>query len=205
MPRRYRLGERQARMAATRERIIDATIELYTAQGISATTLRDIGSRADVAPGTLRNHFPTRDDLDAAVVDRFRHEVPLVDRTIFDGAHDLPDRLARLIAAGGRFLEQGTRLYRMWQREPLLTGPWLAAGAEYGGRWEELFRLALGALADDPESNAVIRAILDPGFFSTIRGEARTSDEAAALVTALVTPWFVERERSIDVREEGAS
>jgi AcrR family transcriptional regulator len=183
-------------MASTRARIIDATMALYAERGISATTLREIGERADVAPGTLRNHFPTRDDLEIAVVERVRADVPLPDRSIFDGADDLGERLRRLVEAGGRFLEQAEHLYRMWRREPLLTGPWLAAGADYGRRWDELFREALGPLADDPESNAVIRAILDPGFFATIRSGRRTSDAAAALVASLVTPWFVARQRA---------
>jgi AcrR family transcriptional regulator len=51
-------------MQATRDRIVEAAIGLYTEQGISRTTLRQVGERADVAPGTLRNHLASRVDLE---------------------------------------------------------------------------------------------------------------------------------------------
>ena len=64
MPRSYRLGEREVQMRATRERIVDAAIELFMEVGISQATMRQVGLRADVAPGTLRNHFPSRTALE---------------------------------------------------------------------------------------------------------------------------------------------
>jgi AcrR family transcriptional regulator len=193
MPRRYRLGERAAQVQATRDRIVDAAIELYTEVGISAATMREIGVRADVAPGTLRNHFRDRDDLDRAMVERMTSDVPLPDVSIFEGARSIEERLARVIRAGGAFMDQGSRLYRMWQREPMLTGPWVEKGAEYGARWDELMRTALGPLADDEEAMAVLRAVIHPDFFGSIRAGKRSTDAASALVAAVVIPWFAAR------------
>jgi AcrR family transcriptional regulator len=195
MPRSYRLGERAAQVEATRDRIIDAAIELYTEVGVSAATMREIGVRADVAPGTLRNHFPTRDDLDRAMVERMASEVSLPDLSILDGARSIEERLASVIRAGGTFMEQGRRLYRMWLREPMLTTPWIEKGAEYGARWDELMRTALGPLADDEEAMAVLRAVIHPEFFDGVRAGKRSMEEASALVTALVVPWFRTRSR----------
>lgn len=161
--------------------------------GITATTLREVGSRADVAPGTLRNHFPTRDALDRAMVERLTSDVPLPDLSIFDGARSMEDRLEGVIRAGGIFLDQARRLYLMWLREPMLTGPWAETGAEYGARWDELMRTALGPLADDEEAMAVLRAVLHPAFFDSIRLGRRSTDEASALITAIVVPWFAAR------------
>jgi AcrR family transcriptional regulator len=73
------MGRRAAQLDETRARIADAAIELYAEVGISAATMREIGGRADVAPGTLRNHFPTRDDLDRAIVDRMTAGIQLPD------------------------------------------------------------------------------------------------------------------------------
>jgi len=195
MPRTYRLGERAARFEATRGRIVRAAIQLYTEVGISAATMREIGIRADVAPGTLRNHFPTRDDLDRAMVESMASEVTLPDLSIFDGARSIDERLARIIRAGGIFTDQGRHLYRMWLREPMLTAPWIEKGAEYGARWEELMRVALGPLADEEDAMAVLRAVIHPAFFDNIRAGNRSTDEAAALVTAVVLPWFAGRAR----------
>lgn len=195
MPRRHRLGERTAQVQATRDRIIEAAIELYTEVGISAATMREIGVRADVAPGTLRNHFVTRSELDRAMVERLTADVTLPDPSIFDGARSMEERLARVIRAGGVFMEQARRLYRMWLREPMLIDPWSTKGAEYGARWDELMRMALGPLADDEEAMAVLRAVIHPEFFDSIRARKRSSDEASALVTAVVVPWFTARTR----------
>ncbi|MEW5990596.1 MAG: TetR/AcrR family transcriptional regulator [Chloroflexota bacterium] len=188
------MGERTARIQATRERIVEAAIELYTELGVSATTMRQIGERADVAPGTLRNHFATRDDLDRAMVERLTAEIPLPDLSLYDGATSIDERLRRLIRATGTFLDQARRLYRMWLREPLLSGPWAEAGATYGARWDDLMRTALGPLADDGDATAVLRAVSEPTFWDHLRGGTRTTDEACALITAVIVPWFAFRE-----------
>jgi AcrR family transcriptional regulator len=193
MPRPYRLGERASQIQATRDRIVDAAIDLYTEVGISKTTMRDIGVRADVAPNTLRHHFGTRDELDRAMVDRLTADASLPDLSIFDGARTIQERLRRLLAAVGAFMDGARPLYRMWLREPLLTEPWIAKGAEYGARWDALMRAALGTLADDEEATAVLRAVVHPDFFDAIRAGGRSTSEASALVTALVEPWFAAR------------
>lgn len=204
MPRPYRLGERATQMEATRARIVDAAIELYTEVGISASTMAELAARADVAPNTLRNHFPTRDLLDRAMIERLTADVPLPDRSIFEGARSIEERLARVIRAGGVFLEQAHGLYRMWLREKMLTQPWLEKGAEYGARWDELMRVALGPLADDDEAMVVLRAVIQPGFFDSLRADGRSMDAAAALATAVVGPWFAERARGLRAVQEGS-
>ena len=195
MPRPYRLGERASQVEATRLRVLDAAIELYTEVGISATTLGEIAVRADVAPGTLRNHFPTRIALDEAMVERLTADIPLPDQSIFEGAHTIDERLGRVIGAGAVFIDQARGLYRMWLREKMLTAPWVEKGAEYGARWDELMRTALGPLADDAEAMAVLRAVIQPEFFDTLRAGGRSTDAAAVLATAVVSPWFAARVR----------
>jgi AcrR family transcriptional regulator len=54
-----------------RERILEVAREAFTQHGAEAT-LDDIARRAEVGPGTLYRHFPTRDALIEAV---FRSEV----------------------------------------------------------------------------------------------------------------------------------
>jgi len=193
MPRQYRLGKRIDQMQATRDRIVEAAIELYIEVGLSKATLHQIGLRADVAPGTLRNHFPSRRLLDEAMVERLTAEAPLPEASMFDGADSVEARIGRLICAAGTFLDQSGRLYRMWLREPMLTSPWTEEGARYGARWAELQSLALGSLADDDDVQAVFRAILEPAFFDAIRGGTRTTDEVCALITRMIVPWLVGR------------
>ena len=129
MPRSYRLGERAAQMEATRERIIEAAIELCTELGVSGTTMRQVALRADVAPGTLRNHFRSREDLDLAMVEVLTAEAPLPELSIFDGAHTIEERFGRLVRVTGSFFDQSARLQQMWRRERMVTGVWAEAGA----------------------------------------------------------------------------
>lgn len=193
------MGERAAQLETTRQRIVDAAIELYTDVGISAATMREIALRADVAPGTLRHHFPAREALEQAMIERLTAEIPLPDLSMFDGADTIDERLARLVLATGTFLDQARRLYRMWMREPMVTGPWAETGAAYGARWDELTRFALGSLGDDADSRAILRAISEPTLFETLRaGGARTTEQVCALITELIVPWF--RARSAQAR-----
>lgn len=193
MPRTYRLGERETQMRATRERIVEAAIELCIEVGISKATMRQVGLRADVAPGTLRSHFPSRIALEEAMVERLTAEGPLPDASIFDGADTLEERVGRLLHVTATFFDQAGRLYRMWLREPMLGSPWAEAGARYGMRWAELQRMALGPLADDEDVQTLFRAIMAPPFFDALRGPKRSTPEASALITAVIAPWVQAR------------
>lgn len=186
------MGERARLLSATRERILEAAIELFTERGRSLTTLRDVGLRADVAPGTLRNHFRSRDVLEAAVVERLTDEAWLPPLTMFDGARSMDDRIHRLLDETGMFLDRAARLYRMWLREPMLDGVWSEAGARYGAHWEQVMRRALGPLAGDGLSMTVLRAFSQPAFFDAVRAGGPTA-QAAELAADLILPWLKTR------------
>jgi hypothetical protein len=93
----------------------------------------------------------------------------------------------------GSFFDQSARIQQMWRRERMVTGVWAEAGAAYGARWQELVRLALGPLADDPDALAIIRGILEPAFFENLRSGTRTTEEVSTLITALISPWYARR------------
>jgi AcrR family transcriptional regulator len=58
MPRSYTLKQRAERQEETRERIVDATIELHQTIGPTATTVSQIAERAGVGRVTVYRHFP---------------------------------------------------------------------------------------------------------------------------------------------------
>src|ERR1700746_1524861 len=49
--------------AATRERILQVSQQLFAAQGFEATTTRDIAQSAEIGVGTLFNYFPTKEAI----------------------------------------------------------------------------------------------------------------------------------------------
>lgn len=60
----------QDRSRATRERLLDATIDSLAEVGWAGTTAVAVASRAGVSRGAAQHHFATRDDLVRAAVER---------------------------------------------------------------------------------------------------------------------------------------
>ena len=64
--RPYQLKQRADRQHETRQRIIEATIELHQTIGPAATTITEIAERAGVGRVTVYRHFPEELSLDRA-------------------------------------------------------------------------------------------------------------------------------------------
>ncbi len=89
------------RRAATRERIIEATVRTLATEGFAAASARAIARVGGFAPGVIYYHFDDREDLLLAALDRtseerlasYRQELERV-----TGAGELLDRLRSLYA-----------------------------------------------------------------------------------------------------------
>ena len=66
MKRKYELKERARRQAATRQRIVEATVALHTSVGPARTTIAAIAEQAGVQRHTVYAHFPSERELFAA-------------------------------------------------------------------------------------------------------------------------------------------
>ena len=77
VPRSYTLKQRAERQDETRERIVDATIELHQTIGPTATTISQIAERAGVGRVTVYRHFPDELTLARACSGKYlRHNQP---------------------------------------------------------------------------------------------------------------------------------
>lgn len=78
MPRPYELKRRAERQDKTRERIVEAAIELHQTIGPAATTISEIADRAGVGRVTVYRHFPDELTLARACSGRYfeRHPAP---------------------------------------------------------------------------------------------------------------------------------
>ena len=92
------MERRSEHVAQTRERILEAALELFSKRGAQATTMNEV-ARADVSPTTVTNHFPTNESLIEAVIDRVVADIQVPDSTIFTGTQSLAGRLRVLTAA----------------------------------------------------------------------------------------------------------
>src|SRR5689334_8899949 len=73
------------KLMRTRERLLQAALELFAAQGFEATTAAQIADRAGVTQMTFFRHFPTKaavligDPYDPVIGDLIRREPPGAD------------------------------------------------------------------------------------------------------------------------------
>ena len=62
-------GLRERKKQRTRASIVTAATRLFVEQGYEGTTIAQIAEAADVAPGTVFIHFPTKADLVFSLLD----------------------------------------------------------------------------------------------------------------------------------------
>jgi AcrR family transcriptional regulator len=117
--RSYELKQRAERQQATRQRIVEAAVELHTEVGPAASTVSAIAERAGVTRPTVYAHFPDARSLLQACSGHVRTTVPPPDPAAW-----------RAIADPGERLDAALRdLYRYYERlEPLLENVQRDAG-----------------------------------------------------------------------------
>jgi AcrR family transcriptional regulator len=91
--RPYQLKQRADRQHATRQRIIEATIELHETIGPAATTITEIAERAGVGRVTVYRHFPEELSLDRACSGLYFERNPAPDPDGWKAIADPVDRL----------------------------------------------------------------------------------------------------------------
>jgi len=193
MPRPYRLGRRAAPKAEVRERIIAAALTIYAERGLAGASNLSIAKAADVAPATVRNHFPEAGDLAKAVFAELLAELRIPTLEIFDGLKTLRDRVERLARELAAFYERSEPWWRAYEREPELIRAWGGGVDQYYADIERLMRTALGELSTDERSLAVIASVIGPPTFFALRGRGLTSDEAVELSLEIAVPWLEQR------------
>src|SRR6185312_7552504 len=140
MPRPYRLGRRAAPKAEVRERIIAAALLLYAERGLAGASNLSIARAADVAPATVRNHFPEPGDLAQAVFAAMLAELRIPTSEIFEGLATMRDRVGRLARELAAFYERSEPWWRAYQREPELINAWSGGVDQYYADVERLMR-----------------------------------------------------------------
>ena len=104
--RKYELKKRAERLAETRRRITEATVELHRTVGPAATQINEVARRAGVQRMTVYNHFPDEASLLAACSAHWR------------ALHPSPDLAAwRAVEDPGVRLRRGLRELYAWYRE----------------------------------------------------------------------------------------
>ena len=167
MPRKYDLGQRALSAAATRERILEATIALHAERGIVATSYKDVARRADVGLGTVYHHFPELADLVTACGGRLMETTRPPTPEVFRGLRSGRARLERLTAEVFAWYER----YPHWRRG-LCDADKLEALSRGVRRREAVLRAVIAAglgSGASEETVALVRALLDYEVYHSLR------------------------------------
>lgn len=92
--------------ADTRDRLIDAAMEMFVFQGYAATGLAQVARKAQVLPGSLYYFFPTKEDLLLATLERRKQTLyEGVLQPIWESTTDPIERVFGLLAGYRQMLE----------------------------------------------------------------------------------------------------
>jgi AcrR family transcriptional regulator len=196
--RKYELKVRAERQRRTRDRIVEAIIELHEEVGPARTTVSEIARRADVDRLTVYNHFPTDTDMFVACGTRWRERNPKPDLTAAL-AHDDPVERVRsvLVAVYGWFRRTAPMIEKIQRDRTLIPSLDEAAREAEDAPLAELTgSLAAGFEVRDTrgtrELRAAIAVALDFWTWRRLNGEGLSGRRAADLMTravaAAVTP-----------------
>ena len=157
MARSYQLKLRADRQGETRQRIVEAAIELHQTIGPAATTVSEIADRAGVGRVTVYRHFPDEPTLARACSGQYFERHPFPDPERWKGTSDPVERLRAglrdtyayhrateamitRILADARDHPVVAPYPAHWRRAAdLLTAPWRARG-----RRRKLLRAGIG-------------------------------------------------------------
>jgi AcrR family transcriptional regulator len=111
MPREYKMRKRADDWQKTRERILQATMQLHDEQGVAPTTFSDIAKRAGLGQATLYRHFPTLGDLVQAcgghVWQEMQPPTGEAAAAVFEGLATVDERLEKLVEEIDAFYRRG--------------------------------------------------------------------------------------------------
>lgn len=186
---------RERKKAETRARILEATRDLFEAQGYDETAIDQIAAQAQVSRGTLFNYFPTKESLLAAIGDEeLRHLEALADGKLAA----LPTQVGRMRATM-RTLVADTQPFLRVTRYVLLD-----TLQHLGGQNTTHTRLGrlLGRLVRQAQAEGEIRADMDPDTIAQAIVGAYLAAVIAASLEAPPAPRL-QVENMVDMLFEG--
>jgi AcrR family transcriptional regulator len=178
--RKYELKKRAERLAETRRRITETTVELHRTIGPAATQISEIARRAGVQRVTVYNHFPDDASLLAACSAHWRDLHPAPDPTAWDG--DLRTALRELYAWYRETEPMTANVLRDAQTFPALRAIVDGGLGAYLDAVREILARPFAARGRRRERvDAALRAATD---FHTWQALAPLGDDEAAELTA---------------------
>ena len=178
----------------TRERIIEAALDLHVTNGIQATTWPEIADKSGVPVETIESMFPTLNDLARSCGAHFLEalHLPPEDRApdVFMGVPSGPERIHRMVETVFGAYERGADGISLARRErddvPAVAESMEAIETTF----DALISEAVRPLDADASAVAALRALTDLEVWRTLRDRGVTSDAAVDEASATVERWL---------------
>ena len=149
--------------------------------------MQAVARRAEVAPGTVLNHFPHPDQLVRAVIAKWSEEIVLPSPADIDSESPLGERLRTLFTSVYRLYEQTGAVYEA------IGGSTHPAVAESVGAWEatlgEMLGRALGDDAAQEDAIGIVSAFLDPRWWELLAANLPDYD-LAEIAASMAAHWI---------------
>jgi AcrR family transcriptional regulator len=178
MARTYTLKRRAERQADTRQRIVEAAVELHSSLGPARTPLSLVAERAGVQRHTLYAHFPDERSLLLACSGLTAARDPLPDaepwRAIADRSERLRTGLDAVYAWYGRNAERAACVLRDAEVHALTKEISEMRFGPYARAWREVLGTGL-----NPEQRAVLHLMLGFHAWRSLVRESGLERDAA--------------------------
>lgn len=187
-PRRYTQRKRAAAREETRERIVEATMQLHEEIGPRATTISAIAQRAGVQRLTVYRHFPDEAAVFTACTSRWLELHPPPEPASWASCKPGMARVRAALEAFYRYYRATQRMWRAAHRDapevPALQGP-MAGFCDYLRGVGEGLHHELG-VTEDPRLAITLQHGL--AFTTWASLDAEALDDAA--MADLVVAWL---------------
>ena len=175
--------------AETRQRIVEATVELHETLGPAKTTIKAIAERAGVQRATVYNHFPDLQVLFAACNAYYYERHPMPDPTSWVGIASPDERFHVAVRELYRWYEETETMLSVGIRDIDAVPP--AAREAFFGYFRHVARSLMTGRRERGRKRvrtaaAVGHAISFVTWHSLVREGSLTSEEAADLMEAMV-------------------
>ena len=182
----------QARAEATRQKIIEAAVELFETAGFGETGLADIISHADVTKGSFYYHFDSKEAVATAIIDKSEEEFRASAISVLTSpTSPALDSLIRSTFAVISMHEHDTLTRVANHLRQSLAQVSSAGSATYQGRQAVAFTvmtdaikrgIATGDITDDIDVDGLARTIWAASLGNRILADALGDDIFAQLV-----------------------
>lgn len=189
MARKYELKKRARSQQETRQKIVEAAVDLHGSLGPARTTISAIAEKAGVQRLTVYRHFPDERSIFRACTGHFFEVNPMPDPGAWRAIANPIERLRRGLSELFDYWQEHETMFTLAYRDADLA-PEAFEVSPFPALWQALLdALSEGLVGDaptDPGRAVLAHAIDFPTWQSLVRQRGMTHEQAVDLLVCMV-------------------